>query len=44
MVSTTYALSMFKQNIDRLVKNFYRAAMRLRRKLVIDVYTANVTL
>ena len=29
------------QNIDRLV-SFYRAAMRLRRKLVIDVYTANV--
>lgn len=29
------------QNIDRLV-SFYRAAMRLKRKLVVDIYTANV--
>lgn len=29
------------QNIDRLV-SFYRAAMRLRRKFVVDIYTANV--
>lgn len=29
------------QNIDRLV-SFYRAALQLRRTMVIDVYTANV--
>lgn len=29
------------QNIDRLV-SFYRAALRLKRKLVVDIYTANV--
>ncbi len=29
------------QNIDRLV-SFYRAAIRLRRTMVLDVYTANV--
>lgn len=29
------------QNIDRLV-SFYRAALRLKRSFVIDVYTANV--
>lgn len=29
------------QNIDRLV-GFYRAALRLRRTFVIDIYTANV--
>lgn len=29
------------QNIDRLV-SFYRAALRLKRKMVVDVYTANV--
>ncbi|MEN8614813.1 MBL fold metallo-hydrolase [Dehalogenimonas sp. THU2] len=29
------------QNIDRLV-SFYRAALRLNRKFVVDVYTANI--
>ena len=29
------------QNIDRLV-SFYRAALRLKRKFIVDIYTANV--
>jgi len=40
-VNTPLLFQSSSQNIDRLV-SFYRAALRLRRLFVVDIYTANV--